>query len=379
MCWDTMNINFVDLKAQRESIKDRIDQAIYNVLDHGQYILGPEVEIFERRLAKFSNAKYALGCANGTDALVLALRSLSIKAGDAVFCPSFTYCATAEAIAIVGATPIFVDIDRKTYNIDSQNLSDTISHIITENKYKPKAIIAVDLFGQPANYDLIVKIATQYNLKLISDSAQGFGCKLNDKNPSDWADIVTTSFFPAKPLGCYGDGGAIITNNKNLYNIIKSLRFHGIGDDKFDNVRIGMNSRLDTIQAAILLEKLNIFPEEIEKRNKIANNYSDCLAEFCLATPNLINNAKSTWAQYTIEVENSKKIQSLLVNQNIPTARYYPKPIHMQKAYKEYPVSNAGLTNTDDCRKRVLSLPMHAYLSRDSQNIIIEAVLKAII
>ena len=260
-----MAIQFIDLQAQRQRIDDQVNKGIQNVLEHGSFIMGPEVKQFEMELAKFGQAKHALGCGNGTDALLLAMLAWGIGSGDAVFCPSFTYCATAEIIANVGATPVFVDIDRETYNINPDNLAKAILEIKAAGKLTPRAIIAVDLFGQSADYVTLSEIAKAEDLKLLADSAQGFGTTLNGKHPIHWTDATTTSFFPAKPLGCYGDGGAILTNDDKMASVLASLRVHGKGVDKYDNIRVGVNSRLDTIQAAILLPKLAIFADEIKK------------------------------------------------------------------------------------------------------------------
>jgi len=361
-------MNFIDLAAQQEHIKADIDAKIADVLAHGRYIMGPEVKEFETKLANFGQAEYALGCANGTDALILPLMAWEIGAGDAVFCPSFTYCATAEAIAVIGATPFFIDIDRETYNLDPESLKQAIEQVIQRGELTPRAIISVDLFGQAANYPIIDAIAKEYGLKLIADSAQGFGTTLDDNHPVHWADIATTSFFPAKPLGCYGDGGAVLTNDKALAYIIDSARIHGKGKDKYDNVRIGMNSRLDTLQAAILLPKLAIFQKEIEARNRVATNYIEGLKDKVLRTPTVINGVISTWAQFTIEVKDPVGLGE----------RYYPIPVHKQTAYSHYPVSGNGLPATMDCVDKIISLPMHPYLTDSDQEMIIDAVITAV-
>ena len=301
-----MSIKFIDLNTQQLRLKDEINSGIQSVLNHGQYILGPEVRKFEKNLAKFGKSKHALGCANGTDAILLPLLAWEIGPGDAVFCPSFTYCATAEAIASTGATPIFIDIHRRTYNIDPGSLERAISEVKKNKKLIPRAVIAVDLFGQSANYPILSAIAKSYDLKLIADSAQGFGTTLKGKHPLHWADITTTSFFPAKPLGCYGDGGAILTNDENLAIRIESLRFHGKGTEKYDNMHVGINSRLDTLQAAILLPKLKIFSEEIKSRNLIARRYIDSLKDHVLHVPEILEGVISTWAQFTMRLQIQK-------------------------------------------------------------------------
>jgi len=373
-----MSIKFIDLNSQQLRLKDEINSGIQSVLKHGQYILGPEVRKFEKNLAKFGKSKYALGCANGTDAIVLPLLAWEIGPGDAVFCPSFTYCATAEAIANTGATPVFIDIHRRTYNIDPESLERAINEVKKNRQLVPRAIIAVDLFGQSANYPILSAIAKSYDLKLIADSAQGFGTTLKGKHPLHWADITTTSFFPAKPLGCYGDGGAILTNDDNLAIRIESLRFHGKGVEKYDNTHVGLNSRLDTLQAAILLPKLKIFSEEINVRNFIANRYIDGLKDHVSCLPKIMNGVISTWAQFTIEVTDPELFASRLKEKGIPTARYYPKPVHQQSAYSHFPIEGKKLLNTEDCSNHTISLPMHPYLDNRTQDIIIEIVQKAV-
>jgi len=373
-----MAIEFIDLKAQQKRLKTEIDAGIANVLAEGRYIMGPQVKEFEANLATFGDAKHALGCANGTDALILPLLAWGIGPGDAVFCPSFTYCATAEVVAHVGATPVFVDIDRDTYNMNADSLHRAIDEVNARGDLAPKAVIAVDLFGQSADYEAIAPLAKKNGLKLIADSAQGFGTTLNGKHPVHWADVTTTSFFPAKPLGCYGDGGAVLTNEDELANAMNSLRVHGKGVDKYDNVRIGMNSRLDTLQAAILLPKLSVFADEISKRNEVAKRYIEGLQEHALRVPNVIPGVVSTWAQFTIEVPDYAAFAASLKEKGIPTARYYPKPVHMQSAYESFPCSGDGLPNTMDCITNIISLPMHPYLDENTQDTIIQTCLSAL-
>lgn len=373
-----MDIEFIDLKAQQERLAEKIGTGISNVLRDGKYIMGPEVIELESKLADFGDAKYALGCANGTDALLLALLAWGIGPGDAVFCPSFTYCATAEVVAHLGATPVFVDINRDTYNLDPESLLRCICDVLESSTLSPRAIIAVDLFGQSANYEAIALIAKNNDLKLIADSAQGFGTTLNGKHPVYWADIATTSFFPAKPLGCYGDGGAILTNNEELSHLISSLRIHGKGKTKYDNIRVGMNSRLDTIQAAILIAKLSVFADEIRKRNIIAKRYIENLKDYADRVPKVMEGVISTWAQFTIEVPDHKKFSSILKEKGIPTARYYPKPVHLQSAYDHFPCDPNGLLNTEDCIENIISLPMHPYLDSSTQDFIIDAAIEVL-
>ncbi len=364
---------FIDLQAQRARIADKIDAAIARVLAHGQFIQGPEVKAFEAQLATFGGAKHAISNANGTDALVLALMAWGVGEGDAVFCPSFSFAATAEIVPWIGATPVFVDVLPDTYNIDPKSLDAAIEDVKRAGKLTPKVVIAVDLFGQPADYPAISAIAKKHGLKLLADSAQGFGCTLNGAHPLVWSDAATTSFFPAKPLGCYGDGGATLTNDDGDTAIIRSLVNHGAGVDKYDNVRIGMNSRLDTIQAAILIEKLAIFADEIEKRNDIADRYANLL-EGAVRTPRVIEGGVSTWAQYVIECEDRDGLAAHLRTAEIPTAQYYPRPIHAQSAYRDFPVGAGGLKVTEDIAQRVIALPMHPYLDGQTQSRIAGAI-----
>ncbi len=381
-----MSIPFIDLQAQRRRIEDKINKAVANVIESGAYVMGPEVRDFEAKMSAYSGAKHTVSCANGTDALYLPLMAWEIGAGDAVFCPSFTFAATGEVIPWTNATPVFVDILPDTYNIDPAHLEASIGAALKEGKLKPKVIIAVDLFGQPADYPAIRKIADKYGLKLISDSAQGYGCTLNGKHPIEWADAVTTSFFPAKPLGCYGDGGAVQTNDDKLAELLDSLRVHGKAtptdiananfehDPKYWNMRIGLNSRLDTIQAAILIEKLAIFADETEKRNAIADRYAEGLKDAVLQVPPVIENGVSVWAQYVIEHKDRDGLAQHLKREGIPTAVYYPIPIHQQDVYSIYPTGPNGLPVTEAKAKTVIALPMHPYLGEEAQDKIINAI-----
>jgi len=380
-----MTIPFIDLATQQKRIKPQIDAAIAKVLAHGAYVMGPAVRQFEADLAAFAGAKHALSCANGTEALALPLMAWEIGAGDAVFCPSFTFAATGEVIPWLNASPVFVDILPDTYNMDPARLEAAIRAILAEGKLRPKAVIAVDLFGQPADYPAISAIAKTHGLKLIADSAQGFGCTLNDKHPGAWADVVTTSFFPAKPLGCYGDGGAILTDDDWLAERIDSLRVHGKAvasdiegktfehDPKYLNVRVGLNSRLDTIQAAILIEKLKVFADELKARDEVAKRYAAGLRGSVSTTPIVIEGGVSTWAQYTIEHPNRDGLAAHLKTQGIPSAAYYPMPMHTQDVYGVYP-RPGGLPVSEAKAKTVLSLPMHPYLEVETQGMIIDAV-----
>jgi dTDP-4-amino-4,6-dideoxygalactose transaminase len=360
-------IPFIDLQAQRARIANKINAAIAKVLAHGQYIFGPEVKALETQLAQFAQARHCIGNANGTDALVLPLWAWGVGEGDAVFCPSFTFAATAEIVPWVQATPVFVDVLPDTYNMDPKSLEAAIAGVKRDGKLRPRAVIAVDLFGQPPDYPALSAICKREGLKLIADSAQGFGCTLDGKHPMHWADAQTTSFFPAKPLGCYGDGGATLTNDDADNTLMRSLAFHGAsGDDKYNCVRIGMNSRLDTIQAAILIEKLAIFSEEIRARNAAAERYAQML-EGLVKTPKVIEGGVSTWAQYVIETGQRDALAAHLREAGVPTAQYYPKPLHKQTAYESFPIGAGGLKVSEQIAHRVLALPMHPYLDEATQ------------
>lgn len=381
-----MSIPFIDLQAQRLRLADRIDAAVLAAVHGGQWVMGPQVREFEQQLAAFGEAKHALGCANGTDALALPLMAWGVGPGDAVFCPSFTFAATAEVVPWFSAEPVFVDIDPATYNIDPAHLEASIEAVKAEGRLTPKVVIAVDLFGQPADYPRISEICRRHGLKLIADTAQGFGCTLDGKHPLHWADIATTSFFPAKPLGCYGDGGAVLTNDDDLAQLIDSIRVHGKAvardlegrsfehDPKYLNMRVGMNSRLDTIQAAILIEKLRVFGEEIEVRGAIAARYNDLLKDHVAAVPQVIDDGVSVWAQYTIEHADRDGLAAHLKSKGVPTAVYYPIPLHLQPAYETFPRGPQRLRVTEAKADLVISLPMHADLDEATQDVIVEAV-----
>lgn len=381
-----MPIPFIDLQAQRRRIETEINTAIAGVVESGRYVLGPEVGELEKQLAARCNAAAAVSCANGTDALALPLMAWGLKPGDAVFCPSFTFVATAQVVPWLGAAPVFVDIDPATYNMDPASLRAAIERTVAAGELTPRVVIAVDLFGQPANYPEIRAICDEFGLKLIADTAQGFGCTLNRQHPTDWADIATTSFFPAKPLGCYGDGGAIITNDTDLAEMIESLRVYGKvtaqdieardfrHDPKYLSLRVGMNSRLDTIQAAVLLEKLKIFEDEIDKRQTIAARYGDGLKDHVKAIPRIIEGGRSVWAQYVIEHDNRDGLQAHLTGQGIPSAVYYPVPIHQQDFAHRFAPPDGHLPTTEAASRHVIALPMHPYLSEADQSKIIDAV-----
>lgn len=372
-------MEFIDLKEQYKRLKNDIDNNIKQVIDEANYISGPQVKQLERELAEYVGVKYCATCANGTDALSIALMTLGIKPGDAVFVPTFTFYSTAEVVSHIGATPIFVDSDEDTFNIDTSKLEKAIIQVKEEGKLTPKAIIPVDLFGQPAEYKKIKEIASKYNLYIIEDAAQGFGGEIEGKKTCSFGDISTTSFFPAKPLGCYGDGGAIFTDNEELYNLILSIRVHGKGSFKYDNVRVGLNSRLDTIQAAILLPKLKAFREyELADRNKWAKAYSEKLKDV-VKVPVVLDGYVSSWAQYTIQLESEEQrnyLQESLKEKGIPTNVYYPKPLHRQVVYKDYNFNLNDLTVSENLSKKVLSLPMHPYLTDEQVNLVCDSIIQ---
>ena len=361
----TEKTKFIDLVTQQDRIRQNLEEAIKKVLDHGQYVMGPEVKELEADLKKFTESKFALTCANGTDALTLALMAWNIGPGDAVFVPAFTYVATAEAPAQLGATPFFVDVNEHDFNINIESLKQAIVDAKNLN-LRPSVIISVDLFGYPSDFDLIKKISLDENIKLLIDGAQSFGGEYKNKRVGSMGDITTTSFFPAKPLGCYGDGGAIFTDDDELADKIDSIRLHGKGNQKYDNIRIGLNSRLDTLQAAILIEKLKIFPEELQLRAKISDTYSSKLEYLnYLKVPKLQDHIKSAWAQYTLIVQNRNEIMAKLQSKDIPSVIYYPKTLDTQDGYKKFPSVSSGLDVSHHLMDSVMSLPMHPYLSEE--------------
>lgn len=354
-------MEFIDLKSQYAYLKSKIDKRISDVLSHGQYIMGPEVKELETALCDYVGVEHCITCANGTDALQLALMALKIKEGDAVFCPTFTFFATAEAIAAVGATPVFVDSDPRTFNICSSDLERRIQQVLKESKLNAKAVIAVDLFGLPADYYRIDPVCEKYNLKLIEDAAQGLGGQIGNKRAGSFGDIATTSFFPAKPLGCYGDGGALFTDNDELAELLRSYRVHGKGKDKYDNIRIGMNSRLDTIQAAILLEKLSAFPEELKARNNAAQDYSEKLTGKFIS-PYVPASYTSSWAQYTVLAEDREAAMAEFKEKGVPTVIYYRTCMHQQPVFKHLGYCDEDFPVASKLADSVFSLPMHGYL-----------------
>jgi dTDP-4-amino-4,6-dideoxygalactose transaminase len=369
-------VKFIDLVAQQARLRDKIDARIAAVLNHGIYIMGPEVRILEIELAAFCGASHAISCANGTDALQLACMALNLGPGDAVLVPSFNFAAAAEAPCLVGATPVFVDSDPLTYNMDP----DSLVRALDQANYvglTPKAIVAVDLFGLPANYPVIGEIAKTEDLHLIGDSAQGWGGTIEGQMTGTFGTLTTTSFFPAKPLGCYGDGGALFTQDAKIAKTLDSLRVHGKGSHKYDNVRIGMNSRLDTLQAAILLEKLAIYIEEIEARNQVAARYTAALKNQ-IQTPTVPDGYRSIWSQYTLRAHSSQDREdtmAALKMSDIPSV-IYPTPLHMQSAYRHFPRDPKGLPQSERMADEVFSLPMHPYLSSEDQGRVIEVLQK---
>lgn len=368
-------MEFIDLAAQQMRIRDRIDARIAAVLAHGGYILGPEVHELESALAGFCGARHAITCANGTDALQLALMAMGVRTHDAVFVPAFTFAATAEVVPCMGATPFFVDVDRASFNMDPESLRRSVDQA-RKLGLNPKLVIPVDLFGLPADYDALNAIAKEEGMSMVCDSAQGFGGTYRGQTTGSFGDIVTTSFFPAKPLGCYGDGGAIFTNDDTLAELLISLRFHGKGDHKYKHINIGMNSRLDTLQAAVLLEKLAIYADEIDMRQRVADRYTDALHDV-IDTPCVGNEYKSIWAQYTVKTrpgQDRGTIMAELGEAGIPTAIYYPMPLHHQPAYARYPTDPQGLPVSEDLAERCFSLPMHPYLLPADQDAVITAL-----
>ena len=365
-------MDFIDLSTQQKIIKEKIEKRISDVLNHGQYIMGPEVFELEKKLRSYVNVKHCLSCSSGTDALIIPLMAKGVGPGDAVITTSFSYIATAEAIALLGATPIFCDIYPQTFNLDPNGLEIAYNKAVLEG-LKPKAIISVDLFGLPARYRLIDEFAKSKNLFLLEDAAQGFGGKIGKQKACTFGDVSSTSFFPAKPLGAYGDGGAIFTNDNKLAEKMKSIRVHGEGKDKYDNIRPGLNGRLDTIQAAILIEKLTIFESELIMRSKIAKRYTNNLNSNFIS-PYIPKNYFSSWAQYSILLKNEKARDYLinLLNENkIPSMIYYRTPLHLQKAFKYLNYKKGDLPNSEKTANTVLSLPMHPYLKKTDQNFII--------
>lgn len=372
-------VPFIDLNAQRQRLGASIDEAVTRVLNHCQFINGPEVTKLEAELAKYCGAKHVISCASGTDALMMVLMAKKVGPGDAVLCPSFTFCATGEAVALVGASPVFVEVDEVTFNISPESVKRGIA-AARKAGLKPRAIIPVDLFGQPADLDAINAIAEAEGMFVLEDAAQAFGATYKGKRIGTSALASTTSFFPAKPLGCFGDGGAIFTDDDQLAEDLRSIRIHGQGSDKYDNVRLGITGRLDTIQAAVLLEKLKIFDDEIAARNKVADRYARSLGNL-VTVPRVAEGNTSIWACYVIRLPKGTDrdaFANALKAQGVPTAIYYAKSMHMQTAYKDYPVVDGGLPVCEALSADVISLPVHAYLDEATQDRVIQAVRDAL-
>jgi dTDP-4-amino-4,6-dideoxygalactose transaminase len=368
-------VPFIDLAAQRRRLGESVDDAVSRVLTHCQFINGPEVAQLETALSAFSGAKHVVTCASGTDALLMVLMAKGIGPGDAVLCPSFTFCATGEAVALTGATPVFTDVDEATFNMDASSLRRGIA-TTRKSGLKPRAVMPVDLFGQSADHDAIGAVAEAEGMFVLDDAAQAFGATYKGRRLGTSGLVMATSFFPAKPLGCFGDGGAIFTDDANLAETLRSIRVHGQGSDKYDNVRLGLTGRLDTIQAAILIEKLKIFEDEIVARNKVAERYARGLGNI-VTVPHVAGGCTSVWAQYTIRLPKGTDRDGFAADlkaQGIPTAIYYPKSMHQQTAYRDYPVADGGLPVSESLSSDVISLPMHAYLDEPTQERIIRAV-----
>jgi dTDP-4-amino-4,6-dideoxygalactose transaminase len=375
---DPAPIPFIDVAAQRRRLGRSVDDAIARVLGHCQFILGPEVRTLEAELAAFCGVRCAVSCASGTDALIMVLMALGIGPGDAVICPSFTFTATAEVVVLVGATPVFADVEEASFNLDPASLQRACA-AARKLGLRPKAVIPVDLFGQPADYARITPIAEAENLFVLDDAAQAFGATYHNRRLGAVAPATATSFFPAKPLGCYGDGGAVLTDDEDLARVMRSVRVHGEGRDKYDCVRIGLNGRLDTIQAAVLIEKLKIFPDEIAARERVAWRYASGLADVA-TVPEVAPGSTSVWAQYTIRLAPGRRdvFAAELKAQGIPTAIYYPIPLHRQEPYRSFPIAEGAAPVSERLADEVISLPMHAYLDEPTQDRIIAAARRAL-
>ena len=389
-------MQFIDLAAQQRRIRDKIESNISTILDHGQYIMGPEVKLLEDCLANYVGSKHALACASGTDALLLALMAFEVGPGHAIFTSPFTFIATAEVISLLGATPVFVDIDPVTFNMDPVGLESAIQAVKKNDAaihplpttnatpghnstvLKPRGVIAVDLFGLLADYERIEDICRKHDLLVIEDAAQSFGAQLNGKKACSFGDVGCTSFFPAKPLGGYGDGGMCFTNDPRLIKVMDSIRIHGKGNHKYDYVRLGVNGRLDTLQAGVLLAKFDIFPDEIERRQQVANRYTELLQPFSdLQLPTMPQESKSAWAQYSILAKNREhrlNLQKNLKEAGIPTAIYYHKPLHLQTAFSSFGYCKGDFPMSEDCAERIFSIPMHPYLAEEQQQKIAQII-----
>lgn len=385
-----MGVQFIDLKVQQQRISEKIQKNIARVLEHGQYVMGPEIDALEKALGEYVGVKHAVSCSSGTDALLMALMAYQVGPGDAVFTTPFTFVATAEVISLLGATPVFVDIEPDTFNMDPALLEKAIAALESKDpslhplpkgyeNLKSRGIIPVDLFGQPADYEAINRIALAEALFVLEDACQSFGGEFQGKRACSLADVAATSFFPAKPLGCYGDGGMVFTNDDRLHDYLTSIRIHGKGSDKYDNIRIGINGRCDTLQAAILLAKFEIFPEEIGLRQDVARRYTEALgASEKITTPFVREGSLSAWAQYSLLSDRKDAILAALAKEKIPTAIYYPKPLHLQGAYKYLGYKPGDFLVSELAAKKIFSLPMHPYLSEEDQKTITDVILGAL-
>lgn len=376
-----MNIPFIDLQSQYLRHQEEIKTAIGRVLEHGHFIMGPEVAELEEKLASFAGVRNVITCSNGTDALLMPLLALGVGPGDAVFTTPFTFIATAEVISLLGATPVFVDIDPRTFNIDPNCLAEAVAEVVAQGKLKPRVVIPVDLFGLPADYDAIRVVAGQYDLFVLEDAAQGFGGSYQGQMAGALGDAAGTSFFPAKPLGCYGDGGAILTDDDELAEKFRSIRVHGKGGHKYDNVRIGLNARLDTLQAAILLPKLAAFPDELEARNRAASQYTEGLAGLSdsLVVPQVPDGYRSAWAQYSLQVEHRAWFQEGLLKAGVPTMIYYPKPLHLQEAFLGLGYQEGSFPVSERTARNIVSLPMHPFLETETIDYIVTHIKKILV
>jgi UDP-2-acetamido-2-deoxy-ribo-hexuluronate aminotransferase len=367
-------VQFIDLNSQQERIKDNIENNIKKVLAHGKYINGPEVKELEEKLAEYVGVNYAVGVGSGTEALLISLMAYDVKPKDAIFTTTFTFIATAEVVQLLKATPVFVDIDPKTFNIDVNKLEEEIKKVINEYKLNPKGIIAVDIFGQPSDYDKINAIAKKYNLFVLEDAAQSFGASYKGRKACSVADVAATSFFPAKPLGCYGDGGMIFTNNEDLYLAMSSIRVHGKGNNKYDNIRLGINGRLDTLQAAILLSKIEIFDEEIMLRQEVAERYSTAF-KGSYEIQFIKEKNTSVWAQFSVLHSKRETVIDKLNNKGIPSAIYYPKPLHLQKIFSYLGYCDGRFPVAERVSREIFSIPMYPYLKKEDQDKIIDTLI----
>lgn len=372
-------MQFIDLKTQQNRIRVRLDEAIRKVLEHGQYIMGPEVRQLEAMLAEFVGVRHAIACSSGTDALLLPLLAHRVGVGDAVFTTPFTFFASCEVVALTGATPVFVDVDPDTYNIDPNKLRAAIDKVAAEGRLNPRGVIPVDLFGHPADYEAIAEIARQHNLFVLEDGAQAFGATYMGRRAPGLADVGATSFFPAKPLGCYGDGGAVFTDDDGLAEVVRSLLVHGRGHDKYSNVRIGINGRLDTIQAAVLIEKLGIFSEEIDLRERVASRYTDAIdrakgGPYGITAPVVAEQCSSVWAQYTVVTAQRDEVQRRLGEAGVPTMIYYRTPMHLLDAMAYLGHEPGDFPVSERLSKEVVSLPMHPYLTGEDQDLVLRAL-----